>query len=329
MRKFLIVFFILLLLISVHAKVVIFLYHRFDDTRYPTTSTSLQELQEHIQIVKQLNLPIWTLQDLESYINGKKDLEGQTAVLFTVDDGYRSVYEKALPVFKKHNVPFSVFMCIGSVGFKDYLDWNMIADMMSQGVEFGHHSFSHKDFTSFDSDQKSEALEEFRQDLIRGREVFYAHTGQVLKYYAYPYGHYSHEMGEILSQEGFTIAFSQDPGPFRREYNRYTVPREPLLQDWAGENHVKYILWRKPLLVQEPAYTFEDSLVVNARIIEPKDIQKAVIYITEKGVLNCELKDSYVISEPIDLRNASNRLMISVKDTDGIEYVKYWFIGGG
>ena len=329
MRKFLIVFLIVLLLISVHAKVVIFLYHRFDDTRYPTTSTSLQELEEHIQIVKQLNLPIWTLRDLESYINGEKDLEGQTAVLFTVDDGYRSVYEKALPIFKKHNVPFSVFMCIGSVGFEDYLDWNTIVDMLSQGVEFGHHSFSHKDFTSFASDQKSEALEEFRQDLVRGNEVFYAHTGQVLKYYAYPYGHYSHEMSEILSQEGFTIAFSQDPGPFRREYNRYAVPREPLLQDWAGENHVKYILWREPLLVQEPAYTFEDSLVVNARIIEPKDIQKAVIYVSEKGVLNCEVKDSYVISDPIDLRNASNRLMISVRDTNGIEYVKYWFIEGG
>ncbi len=319
---------ILLLAITIsQASVVVFLYHRFDDERYPSTNTWTHELETHIRLVKELGFEIWTLRDLEDYAYGRRQLKSK-AVVFTVDDGYRSVYQYAYPVFKKQGVPFAVFLQVGAVGYPDYLTWEMIKEMIKDGVEFANHSFSHEDFPKLLTKMNlSDVIDQFRNDARKANQLFYEKTGYTMRYYAYPYGHYLQEFFEVLKQEGFKLAFTQNPGPYTSEYGFYEIPREPLLEDWATEEHVRYILSRKPLVAIFEKFNVEDDILeLGTKILEPKHVKTATLYVSEKGVVQASLKDAVLYSGPIRLTKMYNRMFISARDGKNQEYIKYWLI---
>ncbi|MEJ5229143.1 MAG: polysaccharide deacetylase family protein [Pseudothermotoga sp.] len=324
-RAVLILFLMLILCIVVNAKVVVFLYHRFDDARYPSTNTWTNELENHIEIVKELGFDIWTMKDLEDYVYGRKN-NTRNAVVFTVDDGYRSVYDHAYGVFKKHNVPFCVFVQVGAVGYPDYLSWEMINEMIKDGVEFANHSFNHSDFPQLLSKmEEKELLEYFRQDLRKSQQLFKEKTGVTLRYYAYPYGHYLPKMIDVLKEENFALGFTQNPGPYDRAYGAFEIPREPLIEDWASEKHVRYILSREPLIVEGTPFSLQnDILVVNSKILIPKEVRYATLYVSEKGLIKSDLNGN-VVSGTTTVTKKYNRLMVSARDTEK-EYLKYYLV---
>ncbi|ONN27546.1 polysaccharide deacetylase [Thermosipho affectus] len=313
--KKLIFLFLLLSYIS-FSNIVLFIYHRFDDERYPTTNTWTSELEMHIKTVKKLGYKIWTLKDLEDYVYGKK--EEENAVIFTIDDGYVTTYTKAFPVFKKYNVPFSVFLYFEGVGIsKEYLTWEMVKEMSKYGVEFGHHSYSHDKFPFKDIDY-------FEEDLIKGIKIWNKHMDTPLKYYAYPYGYYNKKMIEVLKKYNFKLAFIQLPGPFTREISAYEIPREPLLQDWATKSHLIYVLSRKPLILKKKPYFWKNGkLYVKTNL---KGYSNPVVYIREKGIVESSFKNDILEAGPFEIQNRVNSLMISVRGKDKKEYVRYYLI---
>ena len=319
---------ILFLLVSYlsFSNIVIFTYHRFDDERYPTTNTWTSELEMHITLVKKLGYKIWTLKDLEEYAYGLKEKEN--AVVFTIDDGYVTTYTKAFPVFKKHNVPFSVFLYFGGVGIsKEYLTWDMIKEMKEWGVEFGHHSTTHEKFPLLMKKIGKEKFKEvFEEDLIKGLNIWKEHMGTILKYYAYPYGYYNKEMIDILKKHGFKLAFIQLSGAYSKEISPFEIPREPLLEDWATESHVRYVLSRKPLILEELPYYWEnEKLYIKAKL--SPIYTNPIVYIREKGIVESYVKDGYLYAGPFELKNEVNSLMISVRGKeDRKEYVRYYLI---
>ncbi|MBO8161438.1 MAG: polysaccharide deacetylase family protein [Thermosipho sp. (in: Bacteria)] len=327
MKKQLIILIIFFLCIFTFSNIVVFVYHRFDDPRYESTNTWVYELESHIKLVKQLGYKIWTLQDLEDYVYGRKKEEN--AVVFTIDDGYRTVYTKAFPVFKKYNVPFAVFLYFRGIGNnEEYLDWNMIREMLDWGVEFGHHSYSHDKFPDvYKKLGKDEFLKYFEEDLKKGLEIWNSHINSPLKYYAYPYGYYNQEMIHILKKYDFKLAFIQLSGPYRREISPFEIPREALLEDWATEHHVRYILSRKPLLTEfQPFYWKNGKLYVKAKIVYPEKYSDPVVYIREKGIVESYVKDGLLYAGPFEINNEYNSLMISVRGEDRKEYVRYFLI---
>lgn len=309
----------------VQGKVVVFLYHRFDDTRYLSTNTWTVELENHIRIVKELGLEIWTMKDLEEYVYGKKRSD-KDAVVFTIDDGYRSVYDHAYKIFKKYSIPFCVFLQVGAVGYPDYLTWEMIDEMIKNGVEFANHSFNHPDFPLLLLKMgKEQMLEYFKTDLQKAQQVFRERTGKTMNYYAYPYGHYIPQMIDVLKQEGFKLVFTQNPGPYDLSYGAFEIPREPLLEDWATEKHLRYILSREPLVTENLPFILQNGiLTVRSKIVVPKEVKYATLYVSEKGIIKSQLNDSTVYGE-VALTKVYNRLMISANDGRK-EYLRYYLI---
>ncbi|QTA38811.1 polysaccharide deacetylase family protein [Thermosipho ferrireducens] len=324
-----IIFFLLLIILSFtsFSNIVIFIYHRFDDERYPTTNTWISELELHIKMVKRLGYKVWTLKDLEDYIYGRKEKEN--AVIFTIDDGYVTVYTKAFPVFKKYDVPFSVFLYFKGVGnSSEYLTWDMIREMKEWGVEFGNHSYSHEKFPSFyEKLGRKKFIEFFEKDLQQGEEIWEKHMGTRLKYYAYPYGYYNKDMINILKKHGYVLAFMQLSGPYTKEISPYEIPREALLEDWATEEHVRYILSREALIVEGTPYYWKDGkFYVKARIVYPEYIKNQVVYIREKGIVSSKKAGDNIVAGPFVINNEYNSLMISVRGKDNKEYVRYFLI---
>lgn len=53
-------------------------------------------------------------------------------VVFTMDDGYKDNFTKALPIFKKHNVPYTIFITTDFPDRKAILWWYELEDLLLQ-----------------------------------------------------------------------------------------------------------------------------------------------------------------------------------------------------
>lgn len=73
-------------------------------------------------------------------------------IVFTMDDGYKDNYTKALSVFKKHNVPYTVFVTTDFPNKKAILWWYELEDLLlanesvslSNGITYSAHNYQEK-----------------------------------------------------------------------------------------------------------------------------------------------------------------------------------------
>lgn len=96
--------------------VAVLCYHGIRDDSWPSGTMAFEqlhvrarELEEHCRMIRRLCNPI-SLNDWRAALSGGPPLP-KRPVLFTFDDGYRSVFTLARPVLKKYNIPAVVFLC--------------------------------------------------------------------------------------------------------------------------------------------------------------------------------------------------------------------------
>lgn len=73
-------------------------------------------------------------------------------IVFTMDDGYKDNYTKALSVFKKHNVPYTIFVTTDFPDRKAVLWWYELEDLLlandsitlSNGITYPAHNYNEK-----------------------------------------------------------------------------------------------------------------------------------------------------------------------------------------
>lgn len=84
-------------------------------------SVTPQFLDQAIEVSLQAGLVPVALEDLPDLLADPKD--SRRFVCFTLDDGYRNNAEHAAPVFRKHGVPYTIFICKGFVERTRSLWW--------------------------------------------------------------------------------------------------------------------------------------------------------------------------------------------------------------
>ena len=81
--------------------VTVLIYHRFGENTYPTTNISLDRFREQLEYLKNNDYTVISLEMLLGYLTKNTSLPPRCVVL-TMDDGYRSVYEKAWPLLQEY-----------------------------------------------------------------------------------------------------------------------------------------------------------------------------------------------------------------------------------
>ena len=130
-------------------------------------------------------------------------------IAITFDDGYRSIYENAWPVLRRHGMTATVFLVAGCIGETNHwvtneaqeqlLDPARIAEMSAGGICFGSHTFSHRPLTAF---PPAEALDE----LTRSRTTLEALLGQSVTTLAYPYNKHNRWVRAFARRAGYRCA---------------------------------------------------------------------------------------------------------------------------
>ena len=78
-----------------------FVYHRFGDSRYPSTNIATKDFQNHLEYLQQNDFHVITLGDALERLQEERDIPDKTVVL-TVDDGYASFYTHAMPLLRQY-----------------------------------------------------------------------------------------------------------------------------------------------------------------------------------------------------------------------------------
>ena len=123
---------------------VVFMYHRFDEAKYPSTNIRLEQFKFQLDYLTKNNYNVIHLSKLVNLIIQKKPIPPKT-VCITIDDAYKSVFTKAYPMLKKRGFAFTVFVNTNAINHKSkfYMSWEQMRQMQENGAEFANHSLSH------------------------------------------------------------------------------------------------------------------------------------------------------------------------------------------
>ena len=111
MKFLLFLFYLLLPLRIIYATDygTVFMYHRFEESNHPSTNISEEVFRKHLSYLKENNFNVLPVSRLIDFFNGTSSLP-EKSVFITIDDGYRSFYNIALPILLEFEFPFSIFI---------------------------------------------------------------------------------------------------------------------------------------------------------------------------------------------------------------------------
>ena len=318
--------------------VTIFIYHHFGDKRYPSTNVSMENFASQMQFLADNQYTVIPLARLVFLLKNKKNLPPKAAVI-TIDDGYKSVYTKAWPILKSLGFPFTVFLYVEGVerGFKDYLNWEQIKEMMATDADFQDHSYSHHRMADWPLGlTEGEYRQWIRADLVSSVNVLRERLGKRPKYFAIPYGEYNSIVMEEAKAMGYDAIFTQDPGSVSDNTDIFFIPREPILgNEWSTIAHFEKVLKRVdlPLSVITPTISplkNQTPSRFGGRLLYPNRYVSSSfgIYVSELGWQTAKLDNGFVyINNVLPLTRRSNRVMITAKEKDsGRTAVRFWLL---
>jgi len=228
----------ILLCASLFADAHIFCYHRFDDPKpnYKHTNISSAKFKEQLTLLKKEGYKFASLSSVISSVKAKKTIQDKIAVI-TIDDAYRSFYEKAFPILKEQKIPFTLFVYTKAIdeGYRDYMNWNEIKEISKYG-EAQLHSNAHKDLTKL-------TKEELAEDTKKATESFFKNLGHKPTKYAYPFGLYNLEVKNHLKSAGFEAILTVDGGAVNEGSDIFQLERIAV----SGETDFKTAIGVKPL----------------------------------------------------------------------------------
>ncbi len=88
-----------------------------------------EHLENIVEYFKKRDYEFISLDDLLA-LNNASTRNNRKFVVFTFDDGYVDNYQYAYPLFKKHNVPFTIYVATNLPDFKATLWWYLLEEIV-------------------------------------------------------------------------------------------------------------------------------------------------------------------------------------------------------
>ena len=239
---------------SEDSNIVVLMYHRFNEDKYPSTSISKVLFAEHIKFLIEENIKILPLSDLINYFKMKKKLP-ERSVFITIDDAFRSFYNHGFPILKKYNLPFSIFVSsdfVSSESNSNYMSWSMLKEISENNGLVLNHSKSHMSFLEI---KRSEWIKE----ILENQEIIEKRLGVQPKIFSYPFGESNSDIEYLIEMLNYEFAFSQFSAPIQKNDNKFRLPRFSLNNEFGSLKRFKTIVKSKPLNVYE--ISFKDTVV--------------------------------------------------------------------
>ena len=244
------IFLILMFLSYSHAaniknSATVFMYHKFGVSKYPSTSVTINQLENHITELTKDKYNILPLNFIVDAIINDANLPENT-IGISIDDADESFFEVAWPLFKKNNIPVTLFVTTGTIvnNNKSYLNWDEIRKLKEEGVTIGAHSHTHAHMPDL-------SIDEVKKEIEISNKIFLKELGEIPSLFAYPYGETSNEIIDLIKNYKFKVAFGQHSGIINETSNMYYLPRFSLNEKYGEIDRVKFAASSKGLGVYD------------------------------------------------------------------------------
>lgn len=159
----------------------------------------------------------------------------ETAVAVTFDDGYLDNYTEALPILKKYSIPGTIFVATGYIGRDYQTSEGVVLPMMSEAelrnmsredlIEIAPHGHEHLVLRDLSPLSVAEDVAKSKQ-IIEGLSVGGDLDGtKRVSVLAYPYGKYSAETVQAISNLGFEAGVTVEEGMVDQLVDFFHLPR--------------------------------------------------------------------------------------------------------
>ena len=152
-----------------------------------------------------------------STIRSSENISGRRICL-TLDDGYLSDFEVALPLSLKYKLPFISFIPTSNINKKGFLSRNNIYDLSKNGFSIGSHSHKHQRI-------KSQTIFSLKEDVYKSKCILEDIVSKEINSFSFPFGEHSLVHQKVLKEIGFKFIFTSKYGYLNKISNNYLIPR--------------------------------------------------------------------------------------------------------
>jgi peptidoglycan/xylan/chitin deacetylase (PgdA/CDA1 family) len=199
--------------------VPILCYHRFGGAP-GRMSVSPARFAQQLDWLARNGWHVLRLAQLAGFLQGREPLPRRSVVI-TMDDGYESVLQQALPLLRKHGYPATLFVYTDFIGARDALSWAQLRELAASGlVDVQAHSKSHRNLVQRLPDEDDTRYRQALDEEVREpRELLERRLGVTVRAYAYPFGDADATVLQAMQRERYQFGVTVRAGgnPFYAE----------------------------------------------------------------------------------------------------------------
>jgi peptidoglycan/xylan/chitin deacetylase (PgdA/CDA1 family) len=226
-----------------YQTVPVLCYHQFSKSDSNKMTVTEYSFQKQMDFLKKENYAVISLEQLIQFIQFDTQIP-EKAVVITIDDGWKSFYDIAFPVLKKHNYPATLFLYTGFVRGKKGLTWEQLQDLKKHNIDVQVHSHTHR---YLDRKQKGESFEHYFKailtELNKPKELIERNLDTTCHFLAYPYGETNQLVIELAKKINYKagLTVNRQSNPFfndRFRINRAMIYGDGTFKDFQDNLNV-------------------------------------------------------------------------------------------
>ena len=184
------------------AKVPILVYHHVSQSD-PEGSAGLRRLTvtadmfaQQMQYLQDNGYHVITFADLADYFEHGKELP-TLPVIISLDDGWETQFEYALPSLEKFHYPATFFVVTDYIGRPGFISWPQLQTLLTDGMRIGSHTRSHPRLAKIKDPEK------LWDQVYNSKAILESQLEASVEEFAYPYGSYNAKAAAAVKEAGY------------------------------------------------------------------------------------------------------------------------------
>jgi len=217
-------------------------YHRFSKKRSGKMIVTEANFEAQMKFLSRNGYHVITMNQLFDFLEFKSQIPDKSVVI-TIDDGWLSFKDIALPILKKYNFPATLFIYNDFIGSKKAMSWEQLKMLASSMIDIQCHTQSHRNLGIIKKNESlTDYLKSLEQEIVLAKTVIKKKLGKNCRYFAYPYGATNQFVIKMLKEHGYrgALGVARKGNPFF--INPYNIHRSMIYGNYDIEKFKKNLM---------------------------------------------------------------------------------------